>query len=375
MEVFLKFDISFFSVFLLLFLYIVIKLRKDNLGISSKLFNISIWVNIYMLILEVISWQFDGKPGAFNYYANYISNMLFAWSTTLLTCVWASYIDYHIFGSIDRLKRRYFYLYPMLINTVFIIINFFRPFIFSVSSDNVYSREGYMWLIVLQNAILLSYLWREAYKNRSKINKEIIFSILIFVIIPSTTAIAQVFLYGVFILWPSMAVTIVITYIFLETISTSRDYLTGLFSRHRLDSYIEHKINEKKAFGLIMIDLDNFKSINDNFGHISGDNALKLFSRALSVSASSDMVIGRYAGDEFLIISSALSGDQLESFTFRIKQSILELEEMSSNKYKIDFSIGYSQWTKENKPSYEDLINVADNNMYINKKNKEKISV
>lgn len=373
MELFLKFDISFFSVALLLLVYIVIVLRKDTIGLSSKLFKRLIWTTIYMLLLEIVSWQFDGKAGTFNYYANYISNMLFAWSTTLLTCIWASYIDYHMFASVDRLKQRFYYLHPMIINTVFIIINFFTPFIFSVSENNVYSREKFMWLIVIQNAALLIYLWREAFKNRKTINNEIIFSILLFVILPAFASAIQVIVYGAFVLWPTMAVTIVITYIFLETISTSKDYLTGLLSRHRLDNHIDYKIGLRKPFGVIMIDLDGFKKINDEYGHISGDRALKIFSKALITSASDEMIIGRYAGDEFLVITKVLSDIELSEYKIELENNLRKLEIKDEIQYKVEFSMGYSSWCLDDNYDYETLINTADSNMYQQKNSKKYI--
>lgn len=373
MEIFLKFDISFFSVVLLFMVYVIIRIRKDRIGQSTKLFQRLIWVTIYMLLLEILSWQFDGKAGIFNYYANYITNMTFAWSTTLVTCVWASYMDYHMFNSIERLKRRLYYMYPMIINTIFIIINFFIPFIFSVDNNNIYSREPFMWLIVIQNAIFFIYLWKLAYTNRKIINKEVIFSILLFIILPTFASAVQVLIYGAFILWPTMAITIVITYIFLETVSTSKDYLTGLFSRHRLDDYIDYKISLGKSFGIIMIDLDGFKKINDNYGHISGDNALKIFSKALTYIANSDMIIGRYAGDEFLVITNILSKDDLKYYIEELEKKLLELQFENDIEYSIKFSLGYSEWCNKENYDYETLINIADSNMYSIKNSKNSI--
>lgn len=367
MDTFLKFDISLLAIFLLLAVFFTIKSKKDTVSSSAKIFQKLIWINIYMLIMEIASWQFDQKPGMFNWYANYISNMIFAWSTPLITCMWSAYIDYHMFKSIERLKKRWFYFQPMIINTIFIIINLFTPFIFSVDKNNVYTREPFMWLIVVLNTIILIYMWYLAYTNKERINREIILAMLIFVLIPSIAAVIQVLVYGAFILWPIMSVTIVVAYIFLETISTSKDYLTGLLCRHRVDDYIDYYINTRKNFGLIIIDLDDFKSINDQYGHIHGDKALKIFSKVLSYVFRNAKLIGRYAGDEFIIVTDVIDENDIKLYSVELNKQLNKELIITNVPYKIRFSIGYHNWNSDDNLDYETLINLTDKNMYKNK--------
>jgi len=364
MSTFLRFDISFFSTLLLIVVLITLHIRKDTLSTSTKLFKRLILINIYMLLLEIVSWQFDQKPGQFNWYANYISNMLFAWSTPLITCAWTSYIDYHIFKSIERLRRRWFYVHALIVNTIFMIINLFTPFIFSVSPDNVYAREPFMWLIVAMNSVFLMYISMVAYKNRHRINKEIVISILLFIFMPAVAAFIQVVVYGAFVLWPTMAISIVITYIFLETVSTSKDYLTGLTSRHRVDDYIDFLIASKTNFGLIMIDLDKFKEINDTYGHINGDQALKVFSKVLKQTFKQAKVVGRYAGDEFIVVTEVLTPKELEHTMKQLRREIDIERDIIKFDYKIEFSLGYQTWDKEKNYDYETLVNLTDQKMY-----------
>lgn len=376
MQEFLKFDINYFSILLLLFVLITMRIRNDAVSFSNRLFIKLIWINIYMLIMEIISWKFDRQPGQFNWYANYISNMIFSWSTPLITCVWVSYIDFHIYKSIERLKKRLYYFQPMIISTLFIIINFFRPFIFSVNDANVYSREPFVWLLVIINTFLVGYVWYMAYINRKFINKEVIISILLFIIMPAIAAAVQVLIFGAFILWPIMSITIVITYISLETVSTSKDYLTGLLSRHRLDNYIDYLIAAKKNFLLVMIDLDDFKVINDNYGHVKGDQALKIFSRNLSHTFKKANVIGRYAGDEFIIVTENLDENDISELMIQLNVHLMQEAERLELPFDIGFSYGYKRWEKSLDYDYETLLNLTDQEMYKKKKSKQiKISM
>lgn len=362
MAQFLKFDISFFSVLLLLLMRLIMHLRKETLGMSNKFFKRIVWVNIYMLLLEVLSWQFDRQPGQLSYYLNYFFNMLFAWSTPLITVTWACYIDYKMFGDIDRLKRRVYYAPVTVIATLLLISNFFYPLIFSIDALNVYSREPFMWSLVVLNSFVHFSLIYTAYKHRLEIQREVVFAILLFVLLPAVTAGLQVMIFGVFILWPMMAVTLVIVYIFLETVSSSKDYLTSLFSRFRVDQMVDHQIDSGNQFGVLMIDLNDFKLINDTLGHRQGDKTLVAFSKALKEVFQHEKMVARYGGDEFLVISNVLTEKELNAYC----QELTGLVEGVA-----DYSIGYQGTDSCEIVTYETMLNGADMKMYEHKKKKK----
>ncbi len=368
LNTFLKFDVSIFSVILLLLILVTLEHRKDTMSYTSRLFRRLVFINIFMLVMEIVSWQFDMKPGSFNWYANYIANMVFGWATPIITCMWAVYVDYRIFGSVKRLRKRWYYMQPIIANTILFTINLFIPIVFRVSPENVYSRQPFMWMIVLINTLTLAYMCGLAYKNRSITPKKVINTILMFVFLPALAAGVQVAVYGVFVMWPTMAVTLVATYIYLETSSTSSDYLTGLYSRIRLDEYIDLLLNTDQEFGVIMLDLNDFKSINDTFGHHIGDEALVLFSNALSKVFHNEKMTGRYAGDEFVIVTHILDETQLEVYNNQIDEFIKYGTEVSQSNYDLSFSMGYQGSVELSAPTYSTMMNAADAKMYSNKK-------
>lgn len=365
MEFFLQFDINFFSVLMLVVFFITIKARKESKGTSINLFFRLLWVTVYLLLLEVLSWAFDCVEG-YNY-INYFFNMMFAWSTSLITCIWASYIDYHIFGSYERLKRRWLYAHTFIVTGFLLIINIFEPFIFSVSPENVYSRESGMIVLPILNIIVFAYIGFIAYKKRRVIQREVVLVILMYVALPVITAFLQVTLFGVFLLWPVMAVTVVLTYIFLETVSTSKDYLTGLLSRHRFDSYLEYMLTHNKEFILLMLDLNDFKKINDTYGHLSGDLALKVFSEILTKEFSESRIICRYAGDEFMIVLEKYNEEEMMKELENITNSMKNIYDNKELPYMVTYSYGYQVVTKDDKYIYNTLVNQVDEKMYIHK--------
>lgn len=84
------------------------------------------------------------------------------------------------------------------------------------------------------------------------------------------------------------------------------DGLTGLNNRRRLDGYLKEQLaaaSEKKPVGVMMMDLNRFKLINDTYGHVEGDKALKLAAQALKkIAAAHNVFVARYGGDEFCIV-------------------------------------------------------------------------
>ena len=79
-----------------------------------------------------------------------------------------------------------------------------------------------------------------------------------------------------------------------------RDALTGLYSRDVIVDYVDKLISENKQFALVILDLDNFKYINDGYGHLFGDHVLVEYAKALEKVFKDRGVVGRYGGDEFI---------------------------------------------------------------------------
>ena len=95
----------------------------------------------------------------------------------------------------------------------------------------------------------------------------------------------------------------------LERISelANNDFLTGISNRLKIDktlkSLIRRAEDEGKTFSVILLDIDDFKQVNDTFGHLTGDNLLKATAELLDGHCDEDSIVGRWGGDEFIIIT------------------------------------------------------------------------
>jgi diguanylate cyclase (GGDEF)-like protein len=149
----------------------------------------------------------------------------------------------------------------------------------------------------------------------------------------------------------------------------TRDFLTHIWNRSSILDILQRELarsqREKRPFGLVLADLDHFKIINDTYGHFAGDAVLREFVRRMTGSMRPYDAIGRYGGEEFLIVlpgcDEACTAGQAE----RLRAALAD-EPMSFNEESrvITCSFGATSWTPEAGGSEEDLIRVADDALY-----------
>jgi len=158
------------------------------------------------------------------------------------------------------------------------------------------------------------------------------------------------------------------------------DFLTGVYNRGYMDEelnyYIEAANKTGVTFTLLLIDIDNFKHINDTFGHLCGDMILRGVSKVLVEKSKNVSIVGRYGGDEFMII---VPFSDYNSSAYMAERLRMALEQKShyydDREMRITASIGLVEWSQDitNK---EEIVRLADNCLYEAKRTgKNRVSV
>jgi diguanylate cyclase (GGDEF)-like protein len=150
-------------------------------------------------------------------------------------------------------------------------------------------------------------------------------------------------------------------------ILATHDSLTGLPNRKyfqkRLDSCIHRaQRDEDYSFALLFIDLDQFKQVNDRYGHYAGDTLLKEVAARIESHVRPRDNIGRFAGDEFIVLIEDVSGDMVLDIAGRILDSVKQPIRVEDTSVSIDASIGITM--SGNAHEARDLIEIADKAMY-----------
>ena len=150
--------------------------------------------------------------------------------------------------------------------------------------------------------------------------------------------------------------------------AAQHDFLTGLPNRSKFMKDLEQMIDAKVPCTVMMLDIDNFKKINDTYGHTAGDEALQQVANRLKEMQSQILTSYRFAGDEFILILRSSQNMLVEKTAYQCRQVFTKDVVLCGTKRKIGGSIGIASYPKDT-DNLEQLIVCADDAMYQVKKN------
>ena len=158
--------------------------------------------------------------------------------------------------------------------------------------------------------------------------------------------------------------------IHFQSLMSERDSLTGLFNRRALNKALDTELARLRrlrgALGVLFIDCDNFKAINDSDGHAVGDEVLKAISHTLAANLRGIDSVARFGGDEFVV----LLPDSDRRSILRVAEKLhgLLLEAMARREWPVTFSIGVLAILEAGTTDAETALQDADRAMYAAKK-------
>lgn len=155
------------------------------------------------------------------------------------------------------------------------------------------------------------------------------------------------------------------------THASREDFLTKLYNKRALDEFMVHKEADFDRHGrtycIVMFDLDYFKKVNDTYGHEAGDMVLRAFSHILKDEARTNDIVGRYGGEEFLVILGDTTLDGAKIFANKVREHVEEAHFMYQEKrIKLSVSAGIAQ--RDMYSSLGSTIVGADEQLYTAKK-------
>ncbi len=152
--------------------------------------------------------------------------------------------------------------------------------------------------------------------------------------------------------------------------SATTDYLTGLPNARSLFLHLDEEISrckrENTSLAIMVCDLDGFKQINDQFGHLEGNKVLRLFAQLLRSASRNYDYVGRLGGDEFVVVAPGLKSETAKTRAERMNESAIEAGLRICGQPSLSVSVGCA-FLNEDGTDAEQLLAVADQRMYVEK--------
>lgn len=362
--------INVFAIIILALVYIDIIKHKNTL-FSNRLFLFLVLFGIYMLCLDSLAWLSDSFVIDFPTTVKYLIYSLFYASALIPIFIWMAYVDYQINSSLKRIKAiKLIAIWLCSINALASFSSIITGWYFTVDSSNAYIRGPLLliYLVLCYGTLLFASLL--VIIKRRNIEKKVFYTMLLYPVPIYIGSVLQPFVANFSLYWPGMALSLLIVYFNYQNTWLNSDYLTGLYNKRLFDSFIDEKIAESlkgKTFSGMLIDMDQFKKINDTLGHNVGDEALIEFAQLLKSSLRSEDIVARHGGDEFYILLDIDNKQALSAVAERIRLATEEFNKNSNKPYKLKYSIGYDVYSAELGMNSREFIDHLDKLMYLNK--------
>ncbi len=368
--------INVYSIGILLIIYIFSLKQNDENSLQNKHYKWMLKITIFMLLVDILS-RFDGKTGTIYPVLNHIGNFAIFLLNPMISSLWLIYVYDQIYPKIEKPKCLLIPLYTAnCLNLVLLIFTQFFGWYYYIDTDNIYHRGPLFWLAAFMTTVLILVAFILTLINRNRIDKKHLFSLMFFGIPPFACIIIQIIFYGLSIVLNGIVFSLLIVALYVQNNNIYTDYLTGVYNRKKLELYLKQKISTStngKTFSAIMLDLDNFKSINDTYGHDTGDRALQISVKLLRGCLRANDFISRFGGDEFCIILDISDITELEGVVSKIRSALEKYNSTNDQPFILSFSMGYSVYDLRSNLSMEDFKKQIDKYMYDNKQIKKEL--
>ena len=299
----------------------------------------------------------NGSPGlrSINIFCNILGFAL----TPMIPLVLITIFDRNI------LKTHKLLLLPTVLNIVAVVLSPLCRLIFYVDVNNHYIRGNYFFVFVAVYIInLLILVTSTMYIGRKYhypiMRKMIVLSL--FTVIGTSIQLVNPWVYSS---WHCVTLSLFLYFMLMSEFDSSFDTLTGLYNRAAFDKAAKQMMSPK-AFSIILLDINDFKIINDTYGHDYGDAVIKAVAAIIKDSFDKHYTCYRIGGDEFSIIGNGTDQKKMESHLRSMANALAEKRGNDSRLPTVAY--GYSIFQGVEKPDFQKNFKEADRQMYHFKK-------
>ena len=360
-----------YPLLVLAIVFISLRFSKDHMVRDSRSFKTLIFITGILLIGETLMIWASSDNTMFHIIFYRLLNVVNFIGLPATALSWIFYILRELsYGIKNRPGIIAILVIPISISVILAFGSMFTNLYFYVDMNNVYTRGP---LFVIHFIVNYSYLLiglAIVIAQRKKINPNEFVPMLLFPIPPMIGGVIQTLFYGSNIVLPMLVLSILMIFIFIQTRRVVTDYLTGLNNRRQYEKYIA-SIRLSGADGKLagmQIDIDNFKNVNDTYGHYLGDEVLVGIAKLLQDTFEKQDFIARTGGDEFVIFFNVDKVRTISTIIKKFLDSLHAYNETSSHPFKIECSYGVDLFLHKKHQTIRSFIAHLDSLMYRQKR-------
>lgn len=339
-----RIDLDIFCLLILVLILVSQRVRGERRFLSHRLFLAMVLTTMLLLLTDAATWCLDGRPGAGPALALTITYVIYFSVHGVAPYLWFLYSHVQIFQDEDRTRRLLLPTAPLMVACA--LLAFATPFtgmLFYVDAAGFYHRGPWIYPFIAANYVYLVAAFVLAHLHRKRIERRSLLPLLAFPLPPGIGGAFQMAFQGVSLIWPGATLSLLSVYITIQHDWANTDYLTGVYNRMQADRYLRQRVaaaRTRGAFAGAMVDIDNFKEINDRFGHAAGDRALEAVAELLRKTVRRGDFVARFGGDEFLIILRLQTRADLDRSVARIREAVREYSDSHRQPFALSLSVG-----------------------------------
>lgn len=375
MNTFLRIDINLFATLYLAIVFYLAYRRLDHENAFNRLFFRGCIIIMIMTFFEALTCIMNNNPLPMWRWVSTILHLFLFALPPLITYHWfllANTLTLH--GDVSNMKGKWPLLIPVAIVVIITLLSPALHLVYYIDESGVYHRGPLFPVELIVSYSYLALGFCLLIKRRKRLIDIDFRFLTLFCLLPMIGGLVQGLVYGVLLMWASSACALAIMYMYLQERMIQTDYLTGAWTRHSLELYIAQKLkdSEKQCFGMVYVDIDNLKYINDHYGHSEGDVAIRAATTAIKSVLRKGDAIARFGGDEFAILLEINTREALDAVLKRIEDSVQRYNATSGKAYELSLSFGADLFTQVRDDNVDTIVGKVDQLMYANKRCKKR---
>ncbi len=295
---------------------------------------------------------------------------------TYFTFCWFLFAEYYIKGFAVSCRRRVFYdALPVLLSAA--ITCFYCLHAAGIAGTGTLSDQWLYGVNILADVFYLVFALIhtvvKCLQEKHRIRRNGYYVMMQCMMYPMIGAIASFFISYVPFIILGILPSITKVLIDMQNANIYTDALTRINNRYRVDEYLDHiweHCSPEHPISIYLLDLNHFKQINDRYGHMEGDRALVVLAESLKQVSYEGLMIGRFGGDEFIMVDADASQDDPDRIIRLVRESLKERVKQERLPFPLTVSAGYAICTSPDESVLE-VKKRADALLYKDKKAQE----